>query len=232
MINLNLYTSLIITIIIQVISGIIEITSLFIKVPVNYLFLKQMMGLEIFVQLIEGLFYIYWLYNFKNILNITPKRYLDWIISTPIMLINLIFYLIFLHYKDNNINDINDINDKLNFFKLFKKEYNIIITVLILNWIMLLIGYLGETSVIPILFAVSLGFIPFLIYYYIIYKKYAVLSNDGLQIFFYFLFFWSLYGIVALLPYKIKNICYNILDLFSKNFFGLFLSYLIFSSKD
>lgn len=226
MINLNIYTSLIITIIIQVISGIIEVMSLFIKVPVKFLFLKQMMVLEIFVQFIEGLFYIYWLYNFKNILNITPKRYLDWIISTPIMLINLIFYLIFLDYKDNNI------HDKLNFCKLFKKEYNTIITVLILNWIMLLIGYLGETSVIPILFAVSLGFIPFLIYYYIIYKKYAVLSNDGLKIFFYFLFFWSLYGIVALLPYKIKNICYNILDLFSKNFFGLFLSYLIFSSKD
>jgi hypothetical protein len=96
---------------------------------------------------------------------------------------------------------------------------------------MLLFGYLGETTAIPLLLGVSLGFIPFLIYYYIIYKKYALLSNDGIKIFFYFFIFWSLYGIVAVLPYKIKNTCYNILDLFSKNFFGLFLTYLLFTNK-
>jgi len=141
------------------------------------------------------------------------------------MLINLIFYLIFLQYKNNNT------SDKLHFFTLFKKEFNTIITVLLLNWAMLLFGYLGETSAIPLLLGVSLGFIPFLIYYYIIYKKYALLTNDGFKIYFYFFIFWSLYGIVAVLPYKMKNICYNILDLFSKNFFGLFLTYLIFTNK-
>ena len=222
---INIYTSLIISIITQVITGIIEFFSLFIKVPLEFSFLKQMILLELLVQFIEGSFYIYWLFNFKNIINITPRRYIDWVITTPTMLINLIFYLIFLEYKDNNI------SYKLNFFKLFKKEFNTIITVLLLNWAMLLFGYLGEISVIPVLLGVLLGFIPFLIYYYIIYEKYALLSKDGLKIYFYFLFFWSLYGIAAILPYKIKNMCYNILDLFSKNFFGLFLTYLIFSSK-
>ena len=141
------------------------------------------------------------------------------------MLISLIFYLIFLQYKDNNI------SDKLHFFDLFNQEFYTIITILLLNWLMLLFGYLGEISLLPVLLGVSLGFIPFLIYYYIIYKKYAILSKDGLKLFFYFFIVWSLYGIVAILPYKIKNICYNILDLFSKNFFGLFLTYLIFTNK-
>jgi len=226
MINLNIYTSLITSIIIQITTGIIEIISLFIEVSDKFSFLKQMMMLEIFVQFIEGSFYLYWLYNFKNIVNITPKRYFDWVITTPTMLINLIFYLIFLEYKGNNK------SDELNFFNLFKKEFNTIIVVLLLNWAMLLFGYLGETSVIPVLLGVSLGFIPFLIYYYIIYTKYAILSNDGLKIYLYFLFFWSLYGIAAVLPYKIKNMCYNILDLFSKNFFGLFLTYLLFMNKN
>ena len=225
MINLNVYTSLVTSIIIQIITGIIEFFSLFIKVPVKFLFLKQMMLLEIFVQIIEGYFYIYWLINFNNILNVTPTRYFDWVITTPTMLINLIFYLIFLQHQENNT------SDKLNFFTLFNKEFYTIITVLLLNWAMLLFGYLGEISAIPVLLGVALGFIPFLIYYYIIYKKYALLSNDGFKIFFYFFIFWSLYGIVAVLPYKIKNICYNILDLFSKNFFGLFLTYLIFTNK-
>uniref|UniRef100_A0A6C0JQR2 Uncharacterized protein n=1 Tax=viral metagenome TaxID=1070528 RepID=A0A6C0JQR2_9ZZZZ len=225
MINLNVYTSLITSVIIQLITAIIEIFSLFIKVPLKFSFLKQMMLLEIIVQFIESLFYVYWLYNFKTILNITPKRYFDWIITTPTMLINLIFYLIFLEYKDNNI------SDKLSFFKLFNEEFYTIITVLLLNWIMLLFGYLSEISVINVLLGVLLGFIPFLIYYYIIYEKYAKLSNDGYKIFLYFFIFWSLYGVVAVLPYKIKNICYNVLDLFSKNFFGLFLTYLIFTNK-
>ena len=225
MISVNIYTSLIGSIVIQVLTGIIEIISLFIKVPLGFLFLKQLLFLELFVQLIEGLFYIYWFYNFKSISNITPHRYFDWVITTPTMLINLIFYLIFLQRKDNNT------SNNLNFFELFNTEFYSIITILLLNWGMLLFGYLGEISAIPVLVGVSLGFILFLIYYYIIYTKYALLTNDGLKIFFYFFIFWSLYGIVSVFPYKIKNICYNILDLFSKNFFGIFLTYLIFTNS-
>ena len=224
MIHLNIYTSLIISIITQFTTGILEIIALFIKVPSKFLFLKQMLLLEVIVQFIEGLFYIHWFYNFNNILNITPKRYLDWAITTPTMLLTLVFYLIFLKYKENNI------TYKLNFFELFNQEFYTLIIIFLLNGLMLLFGYLGEINVIPVLLGVLLGFIPFFIYYYIIYKKYAILSNDGLNIFYYFLIVWSLYGIVAVLPYKIKNMCYNILDLFSKNFFGIFLSYLLFTN--
>ena len=224
MIHLNIYTSLIISIITQFTTSIIEIIALFIKVPSKFLFLKQMLLLEVIVQFIEGSFYLYWFYNFNNILNITPKRYLDWAITTPTMLLTLVFYLIFLKYKENNI------TYNLNFFELFNQEFYTLIIIFLLNGLMLLFGYLGEINVIPVLLGVLLGFIPFFIYYYIIYKKYATLSNDGLNIFYYFLIVWSLYGIVAVLPYKIKNMCYNILDLFSKNFFGIFLSYLIFTN--
>ena len=224
MINLTIYTSLIISIITQIVTGIIEIIALFIKVPSKQFFLKEMLLLEVIVQFIEGSFYIYWLYNFKNILNITPKRYFDWAFTTPTMLLTLIFYLIFLKYKEK------DLNNKLHFIEVFKQEFNTICIIFLLNWLMLLFGYLGEINVIPVFLGVALGFIPFLIYYYIIYTKYAVLTNDGLKIFFYFFIVWTLYGIVAVLPYKIKNICYNILDLFSKNFFGIFLTFLLFTN--
>jgi len=225
MLNITVYSSLIISIIIQIITGIIEIISLFLNISKKFIFLKQMILLEVLVQVLEGSFYIYWLFNFKNIINITPKRYFDWIITTPTMLINLIFYLIFLKYKEENK------SQDLNFFPLLKKEFNTISLILILNWLMLLFGYLGEVSQIPVILGVLLGFIPFVIYYYIIYIKYAILTKEGIKIFLYFLFFWSLYGIVAIFPYKTKNICYNILDLFSKNFFGLFLIYIIYINK-
>ena len=223
--NLSVYTSLVTSIIIQVVTGVIEFFSLFVKVPSRFLFLKQMMILELFVQIIEGSFYVYWFNNFKNILNVTPTRYFDWVITTPTMLVNLIFYLIFLkHINDNT-------SENLNFFELFNKEFYTIIIVLVLNWLMLLFGYLGEISVIPVLLGVTLGFIPFLIYYYIIYKNYALLSDDGFKIFLYFFIFWLLYGVAAVFPYNIKNTCYNMLDLFAKNFFGIFLTYLIVTNK-
>ena len=140
------------------------------------------------------------------------------------MLITLIFYLIYLKYKDENN------SDALDFFQLFNQEFYTIIIILLLNWLMLLFGYLGEINLLPVLLGVFLGFIPFLIYYYIIYKKYAILSNDGLNIFMYFFIVWLLYGVVAVLPYQLKNIFYNFLDLFSKNFFGIFLSYLLLTN--
>lgn len=224
MINVSVYTSLVTSIIMQVFTGLIQFLSLFINVPPKFLFLKQMMSLEIVVQTIEGLFYIYWLYNFKTIVNITPIRYFDWVITTPTMLINLICYLIFLEYKEKNM------SEQLTLSTLLDKEYYTMVTVLLLNLAMLFFGYLGETSILPTMLAVSLGFVPFLIYYYIIYKKYALLSVDGLHVYFYFFIFWSLYGVAAILPYNLKNIGYNILDLFSKNFFGLFLTYLLLTN--
>jgi len=211
----GVYSSLLLSIIVQMITGIIEVLSLFIKVPSRFLILKQMMVLEVIVQFIEGAFYIYWLYNFKSITNITPVRYMDWTITTPVMLVNLIFYTIFLRT-----------NTELDFLKVFWSEFYIILTILILNWAMLFFGYLGEVKAIPVLVGVGLGFIPFLIYYYMIYTNYG--SN---QLFYYFFIIWSLYGVAAILPYKTKNMCYNILDLFSKNFFGIFLTYLLLANK-
>ena len=216
---ITMYTSLLASILVQVITGIIEFGALFLRVPSEYLILKQMMLLEVIVQCIEGAFYIYWFFHFKAITNITPSRYLDWMITTPTMLVNLIMYLHFLG------------QESLDFFAILNQEWNTILTVVLLNWLMLFFGYLGETSRIPVYVGVGLGFIPFFLYYYLIYTKYGLLSREGSVIFYYFLFFWSLYGVVAVLPYTLKNMCYNILDLFAKNFFGLFLTYLLFQVK-
>jgi hypothetical protein len=142
------------------------------------------------------------------------------------MLVTLIFYLIFLERREKNEDTVG-----LNFFDLVIENGNTISNVFILNWAMLFFGYLGEMNILSTLSGVLLGFIPFLLYYYIIYQKYAVYSSStGIKICWYFFIFWSLYGVVALLPYHLKNGLYNILDLFAKNFFGIFLSYIILTS--
>ena len=217
--------TLIISITVQIITGIIEIFSLFVKVPKQFSLISQLLILEVSVQVIEGLFYVWLAYNFNSITDITPKRYIDWSITTPTMLITLICYLIYLQHREKND------TSKLELFSLLSKNSSVISIVLYLNWLMLIFGYLGEKKIIPIYIGVLLGFIPFLIYYFLIYIKYAVLSRDGILIFLYFFFFWSLYGIVAFFPYYMKNTFYNILDLFSKNFFGIFLSYIILTGN-
>ena len=219
------FTTLLISIIIQIISGGIEIGALFIKVPTSHLLIRQLLILEVIVQIIEGVFYFWLAYNFTEIINVTPKRYIDWVVTTPTMLITLISYLIYLNKKTK------DETNKLDFFTLLKENSDIIIPVVVLNWLMLLFGYLGEMKIIPVLLGVFLGFIPFLIYYYMIYVNYVTKNTNGYLLFWYFFVFWSLYGVVAVLPYYIKNSFYNILDLFAKNFFGLFLSYIIYFEK-
>jgi hypothetical protein len=221
------YITLIISIIVQIITGIIEIGAFFVKVPSVYSLIKQLLIIELVVQFFEGTFYFWLAYNFTKVLNVTPKRYLDWIITTPTMLTTLMMYLIYLNKSVENK------TNELDFFTLFKDNSNVFIPVIILNWLMLFFGYLGETKAIPVLLGVFLGFIPFLMYYYIIYVNYVTQcqSENGYLLFWYFFFFWSLYGFVAVLPYYIKNAFYNILDLFAKNFFGLFLSYIIFSGS-
>jgi len=219
------YVTLVISIIVQIITGIIDISAFFVNIPTEYSILRELLIIELVVQFFEGAFYFWLAWNFTHSLNITPKRYIDWAITTPSMLITLSMYLIYLEKKAAcNTNE-------LKVSTLLKENATIFVIILGLNWLMLLFGYLGETKKIPVLLGVFLGFIPFLIYYYFIYVNYVTQNTNGYLLFWYFFFFWSLYGLVAVLPYYLKNSFYNILDLFAKNFFGIFLSYIIFSGN-
>ena len=222
------YATLVISVVVQFLTGIIEMGAAFyVDVPRENYIIKQLLYLELVVQAIEGLFYIWLVYNFDSVANVTPKRYIDWTITTPTMLTTLIFYLIYLRYKNNKLD-----TTKLDFFTLANDNAHVLSKILLLNWSMLFFGYLGEMKILSTLSGVLLGFVPFLMYYYAIYEKYAVKSGEqGVKLFWYFFFFWSLYGVVAFLPYNLKNSLYNILDLFAKNFFGLFLSYTILLKK-
>ena len=160
-----LFLSLKISVIVQIITAIIQVFSLFMSVPPAYIILKQLLVLENIVQVIQGSFYAWLVSNIKSETNITPKRYMDWIITTPIMLISLICYMIFLRGSSES---------HVNIFSIFKENIGVISTIVILNALMLLFGYLGEVNVIPLIWGVLIGFIPFIIYFYIIYDKFLV----------------------------------------------------------
>lgn len=224
-----LHSSLYFSIIVQVVTGIIEVFALFVRTAPGMALIKQLLGLELAVQTVEGAFYV-WLYkNINSVKNITPKRYADWALTTPTMLITLVAYIVYLNSEGQQ-------GKPLSFFQIMRENAVPIAQIVGLNWLMLLFGYLGEVNVIPLIAGVAIGFLPFMAYFYIIYERFIKTTGEvnvnstSVKIYAYFLVFWSLYGVVALLPYTIKNTIYNIIDLFSKNFFGIFLSYLIVSN--
>ena len=90
---------------------------------------------------------------------------------------------------------------------------------------MLLFGYLYESEVIDKKTATFLGYVFFLITFQFIYEKYAKKSQQGKQLFAVLFITWAIYGIAFLLPDIEKNNITNFLDLFAKNFFGVFLVY-------
>ena len=220
-----IYITGIMSLIIQILTGAFDYYVLRLKVPQTLMLLKKLLLLEFIVQIVEGSFYVWMVYNFTKIVDITHFRYYDWFITTPTMLYTYSFYLLYLKYKEEN----KEIND--NMYELIKENLKILIPVILLNAVMLAFGYLGEIKKMSKYLAAFLGFIPFILMFYIIYINYAVFSPEGIQTFWYFCGIWSLYGVASILPYTIKNIMYNILDLFAKNFFGIFLAYVLLVSN-
>ena len=136
---------------------------------------------------------------------INDLRYLDWSITTPLLLLELLLALLY--------------NTKRGSIKFF---YFIII--LLLNYGMLGSGYLGETNKVDKVSANVIGFVFFIALYLFIYIIYIrpKYNFDNNILYFSFVFLWAIYGIVYYLDEESKNIGYNILDLFAKCFLGIF----------
>lgn len=222
-----IYYSAIISLIIQFVTGAIDTWGLGLTIPDKHLIFKDILAVELSVQIVEAIFYIWLISKIKSSdTGITKYRYFDWFITTPTMLITLMAYL--RHNKDITKSPGKPYR-LLDFLKDHKTD---ILAVIGLNALMMSIGLAGELGWAPVLLTASIGFIPFVAYFWIIWKKY-VSGQPGAQlghfkiIYWYFVAFWSLYGIAAFLPHTPKNVMYNILDIFAKNILGIILVYII-----
>ena len=186
--------------------------------------LHDLLAVELLVQLVEGAFYVWLVFAISRTTNITLHRYWDWFITTPTMLITFSTFLIYLRFKESGATNIPS------FTSIISDNFKTYSTLVLLNAAMLIFGYLGELKKISLFTSVFGGFIPFFMMFYIIYENFAKYTNLGTTMFWYFIIVWGLYGVAACLSYNLKNVSYNILDLFAKNFFGLFLAYILYSS--
>lgn len=202
------------SIIVQIITGFLTVNGAFTKLSPKDTILTQTIRIELVVQVIEACFYLWVVMAAMKVQNITPRRYIDWLITTPFMLLTTVFYM---EYKVG----------KTSIVPILKENKRYLAIILLCNLLMLVFGYLGEIGLLPLSISIPIGFAFFAITFGMIYERFAKKSRDGLIIFWVICGIWSLYGVAAFMSVNIKNISYNILDLISKNLYGVFLFWLI-----
>lgn len=217
-----IYISGIFSLVVQLLVGIIDYAAINLESSASDEFLKDLLRVELVVQVIEFIFYI-WLFTYFHRVsrNVTPYRYIDWSLTTPLMLITLSGYL---HYDGSTATRLGD---------FVYNNGGSLVKIVLLNALMLLSGFIGELGYLSPYVSTAIGFVPFIVNFKYIKDTFLPSSEDKFKnaVFYWFVFFWSLYGVFAVMNYTIKNIGYNILDIFAKNFFGLFLAYIIWSKS-
>lgn len=215
-------TSTIISLIVQILTGIIGGAALFVPLAEKDKILGDVLGLEMGVQVVELIFYIWFLF-LKDVTTITTTRYFDWFLSTPVMLLTMAAYFAYESLREKFRNE--SIQD------FFAENRRPLYAIFLFNFLMLAAGFLGEIGYIPKLFAFLYGSVALLLSFGTLYKNF-VLRGGFVQAFFGLMAaVWSGYGIFYLLDPVSKNIGYTVLDIFAKNFFGLYLGFNIFQMR-
>ena len=215
----SLYTSLFV----QISTLMFDIYALLQQVAPNIEVLKTLLKIETIVQLIELTFYIWYSYNFHSVAEATFYRYYDWMFTTPLMLFTTTVYY---DYQSKSEKEKEDMSVQA----FIQENWKELLTIGAFNFIMLLYGYLYEINVIDLVTSTVLGFAGFAGSFYVMYDKFASKSTKNLPLYLFMLIIWSLYGIAAMFTPAWKNISYNILDVIAKNFYGVFLGYLVLTS--
>ena len=114
---------------------------------------------------------------------------------------------------------------------IFKTYYESIIRIILSNLAMLSIGYLYEMGQISKPIAFSYGLVFLVNTFSIIYTDTGVKSTKGRILLSIMFLLWSIYGVAFLLPTVTKNSIFNIIDLFSKNFFELYIAILAYQKR-
>ncbi len=188
--------------------------------------LKQILGLETFVQIVELLFYTWYREHLiMSTNNVTQFRYYDWFITTPMMLFSTASYYGYVENREKNS------KEPFSVFSFFKENSSWITLLFLLNASMLFFGYLHEIGLLSIVWSSLFGYVSLIGSFSILYRFVSKVADSQQWLFKWMFGIWSLYGIAAMLPSLEKNIMYNGLDIVAKNFYGVFLSYLIYRQR-
>ena len=202
--------------------------------------LNIVLWMEFVVQLVEVIWYGgVGLYTTLNKVEIEIKyRYADWMITTPVMLVSVMFFAIF--EADSACVKGSDLLNSPSRIAAF-------ICIIVFDEIMLFIGYTYEAneadlkrksmatakSYLDAIGGLNFGFVPFIGAFVplvvVAATSYSVWGLVSVLITF---FTWALYGVVAIVikDKASKNTAYNLLDIVSKNLVGIVIAALALST--
>jgi len=215
-----------VSIIVQIIVGIIDIVALStINLQEKDMILKEILILETIVQAIETGWYIFVIRKLPQD-DMAKNRYYDWLLSTPLMLISMFCYLLYESQLEFNPD-----STPLRLSVIFKEHSETLIRIILSNLAMLSIGYLYELKQISKQVAFWYGLIFLINTFSMIYTQSGKKSSKGNVLFSIMFLLWSIYGFAFLLPTVTKNSIFNIIDLFSKNFFELYIAIVAYQKR-
>jgi bacteriorhodopsin len=183
--------------------------------------LRTTLFIETFVQVVELIFYSWYSAHIIQVAETTFYRYHDWAITTPLMLLSTMMY-----YEHSNKAD-----EEVTLESFWNQHWDKVLVVFGFNAIMLGFGYAYERNVLDIVTSTLMGFVGFAGSFYVIWDSFASQSPANYPLFSFMFGVWFLYGIAALLTPTWKNVSYNLLDVVAKNFYGVFLSYIIYQKS-
>ena len=169
--------------------------------------IRHIFNLETCISIVAAYFYSTFIEKIKNtptdLSKITNYRYLDWSITTPMMLLVLCV--------------------TLGYTIRIKVHLLMILVILLLNYIMLGLGYLGDTRQLDKTVAMGTSFLSFFTMFSLIFYTYVKpkFSLSNYVIYFMYFVIWSLYGVAYVLDEETKNRMFNALDLISKGLVGI-----------
>ena len=193
----------------QFVLGVVTSMGFFVDVdvPQTRADLDVILPLEVASQVIEFLWYVTVLARARAIT--ARLRYVDWVLSTPVMLVSLAMF--FRHRAATH-------SSVVSIFETYEVYVS-----LGANWAMLACGFAMESDAIPDLVGLLGGGLALVVSFTLL----ATLVPDGdpvsATLFWVTFGVWGLYGVAAALDAVTKNVMYNTIDVVSKNGFGLFL---------
>lgn len=215
------------SIIVQIITGVVGVGGLFYTVAPQHQILKDILTVEMGVQVVELVFYIYFLRTVAatNVASMAALRYFDWFITTPVMLFTTIVY--FTYEREQ----MEETPQPIDLPKFVRDNSKNIALITLFNLLMLLFGYFGERGCGNKWLMGGFGFLAFFGAFYLIYTEYAIKTPIGQNMFSVLFGVWSIYGIAYGFNDVTKNNTFNGLDVVAKNFFGLFLASKIYAAR-
>lgn len=206
------------SIIVQLVTGIIVLRALFFKLPEEHAVINDLLKLETIVQFVELGLYIFLLRSVRDVTGMAAVRYYDWVVTTPIMLLSTMVYF---KYQEGQARGDKTRVSIRGFVRDNKRNIAIILGA---NLMMLVAGYLGEVGILGNMTSSVAGFVFFGLAFATLYTEYATTVSSQ-KIFTFMFVVWGMYGVAAVMPDVPKNNTLNLLDIVAKNFFGVFLAF-------